>query len=181
MVETIPVWTNPQFAVARNGYLHVSCTGNWSNVAGKIDIIDLASLQRVQRIDMGGNPGSMWISPQGIAWVGDGMGELLYSYNADSWELLHGAGNPLVYQASMVSGTAEHIALLKQDYPAACVVRLYTSNLSLVATHTVGYSSSDIVMVGRVSPPRKMNFRHLLPGSIPIRPPAALLSIFPNR
>ncbi|HQH50260.1 MAG TPA: T9SS type A sorting domain-containing protein [Candidatus Cloacimonadota bacterium] len=167
VIQTIPVWTNPQFAVARDGYLHVSCTGNWVNVAGKIDIIDLASLQRAQRIDMGGNPGSLWISPQDIAWVGDGMGNSLYSYDADSWELLHGAENPLNYQASMVSGTAEHLALLKQNYPEACVVRLYTSNLSLVATYTVGYSSSDILMVGEGQTAAEDELQALTPGLYP--------------
>lgn len=143
---TLPVWANPQFAVARDGYLHVSCTGNWSDLAGKVDVIDLSTLQRVQRLDIGGNPGSLWISPGGTAYLGEGLGNALYSYGADSYEIYHGAANPLAFDASLVTGNAGEIALLKQNWASSSVVSLYSNDFSLLDTWNVGLSSTDIVM-----------------------------------
>lgn len=147
VTATVPTWTNPQFAVLRDRYLHVSCTGNWSNVSGKLDIIDLDTLELVQRLDVGGNPGSLWISPGGTGYIGEGYGNALYSYNADTHSLEHGAANPLNYEASMVSGNAAMIALLKQNWDTFSLVRAYSHDFTLLGQYQVGLSSSDILVV----------------------------------
>ena len=141
---TVPVWTNPQYAAVRNGFLHVSCTGNWSDIPGKVDIISLESLERIHRLDIGGKPGSLWIAGDGTAYLGDGMGAGLYSYNADTYEVYHDASDPLNYTGSMVSGSGGLIALLEQNYASASVVRLYQSDFTPLGSYNVGLSSSDI-------------------------------------
>ena len=146
VVTTIPVWTNPQYAVVRGSHMHVSCTGNWTDITGKVDIIDLNSLTLAQRLDIGGRPGSLWISPGGTAYVGESMGTGLYSYDADSFELQHTAANPLNYSAFAIAGSSDRIALLEQNWSGYSVVRAYDHSFTPLETYTVGLSSTDIAM-----------------------------------
>lgn len=146
VISTIPVWTNPQYAVARNGFLHVSCTGNWGSIPGKVDVIDISSLARVHRLDIGGNPGSLWINSSGTAWLGDGLGSGLYSYNADDYQVYHSFSNPLDYPAAMVSGNSGLIALLDQNWTSNSVVRTFRNDFTPLGVYYVGLSSSDIVV-----------------------------------
>ncbi len=168
VTATVPTWTNPQFAVARGNHLHVSCTGNWNGVSGKLDIIDLKSLTLAARLDVGGNPGSLWIGDDGVGYIGEGDGNALYRYDADTFTLEHGAADPLNYEASMISGNASLIALLKQNWASNSLVRVYNPELALLNWHEVGLSSSDIV----VAPPlTSVEDEHC---------PATAAAIYPN-
>ncbi len=168
VAATVPTWTNPQYAELRNGSLHVSCTGNWTDVAGKLDIIDLDTLELASRLDVGGNPGSLWISPDGVGYIGEGYGTALYSYNADTHSLEHGAADPLNFEASLVSGNASLIALLKQNWASNSLVRTYSHDLILQEFFEVGLSSSDIVVAPEVTAAEE----ELLPG--------AMRGVYPN-
>jgi hypothetical protein len=143
---TIPVWTNPQYAIARNDYLHVSCTGNWTDVAGKVDVIDLQTREVVQRLGIGGNPGSIWISPEGTAYVGEGMGAALYCYDADDYTICHDAQNPLSYNAYAVTGNQDMLVLLDQNWGGNSHVRIYDNSFTELADHTVGISATDVCL-----------------------------------
>lgn len=146
VIGTIPVWANPQYAVLWDGFLHVSCTGNWGDIPGKVDVLDISSLERVQRLDIGGHPGSLWINSAGTAYLGDGMEAGLYSYNADTYQVFHSSANPLNYVAAMVSGNSGLIALLDQNWTSSSVVRTYRSDFTPLGVYNVGLSSSDIVV-----------------------------------
>lgn len=146
---TIPTWSNAQFARIWEGYLHVSCSGNWIDVPGKLDIINLSTLTLEKRLDIGGVPGSLWIDPAGIGYVAEGMANALYSYDANTHTLLHGEDNPLDYEASMVSGNDSIIALLTQDWTSSSQVSVYTHDFSPLGSYYVGISSTDMV----VAPP----------------------------
>jgi DNA-binding beta-propeller fold protein YncE len=148
---TIPTWTNPQFARVWDGYLHVSCTGDWSDIQGKLDIINLANLTLEKRLDIGGNPGSLWINPSGIGYIGEGMSTALYSYDANTHTLLHGAGNPLAYEASMVHGNSSKMALLKQNWTSASRVSVYGLDFSPLGSYYVGISSTDMMVAPEVT------------------------------
>ncbi len=143
---TIPTWSNAQFARIWEGYLHVSCSGNWIDIPGKLDIINLSNLTLEKRLDIGGVPGSLWINPTGIGYVAEGMANALYSYDANTHTLLHGADNPLDYEASMVSGNDNMIALLTQDWSSASQVSVYTLDFSPLGSYYVGISSTDMMV-----------------------------------
>lgn len=152
LLQTIPVWTNPQYLSHHNGYLHVSCTGNWFDIGGRVDIIDLATLENVHSIDIGGNPGSLWIGPFGTAYLGDGMSTALFSYDTLSFEIYHGSGNPLSPGAFAVDGNEQFIALLTQNWGSNSVVKLRNHDMSGIAEYTVGLVSTDMkVWSGSVS------------------------------
>ena len=151
VIETIPVWTNPQFACIYGNYLHIACTGNWSNISGKIDIISLEDFSLVQRLDIGGHPGNIWINNLGIAYVGEGMSNALYSYNASTFEIYHSAHNPLNYNAFMVAGNQEIIALLNQNWTSNSIITVYYYDFNLLNTFSAGISSTDIMVAPSVS------------------------------
>jgi len=151
VIETIPVWTNPQFACIYGNYLHIACTGNWSNISGKIDIISLEDFSLVQRLDIGGHPGNIWINNFGIAYVGEGMSNALYSYNASTFEIYHSAHNPLNYNAFMVAGNQENIALLNQNWISNSIITVYDYDFNLLNTFSAGISSTDIMVAPSVS------------------------------
>ncbi|MDP3113302.1 MAG: T9SS type A sorting domain-containing protein [Candidatus Cloacimonadaceae bacterium] len=148
VLETIPVWTNPQYLVAHNGFIHVSCTGNWFDVSGKVDIIDAATLQNVHRIDIGGNPGSLWIGPYAKAYLGDGMSTGLYSYDAVNYNVYNNANNPLNPSAYAVDGNDQFIALLTQTWGSNSMVKLRHHDLSHLAEYTVGLVATDMKVWG---------------------------------
>jgi len=63
VVTTINVATNPQAAaVTPDGMVHVSCTGNYVDVMGKVSIINPATDVVTETVEIGGSPGSMSIS-----------------------------------------------------------------------------------------------------------------------
>ncbi|MGC9362452.1 MAG: T9SS type A sorting domain-containing protein, partial [Candidatus Syntrophosphaera sp.] len=146
VTDTIPVWTNPQYATARDGFIHVSCTGNWSDAHGKVDVINAQTLEHVARLDIGGNPGNIWITPDGMAYLGDGMGWGLYSYDADTHEVYHDSSDPLDFEAYDISGNTELMAFLDLNWSSNSLVRTYAADLALLDTYSVGISATDILV-----------------------------------
>ena len=151
VIETIPVWTNPQFACIFGNYLHIACTGNWNNISGKIDIINLEDFSLTQRLDLGGHPGNIWINSLGIAYVGEGMSNALYSYNAHTFEIYHSYQNPINYNAFMVAGNQDIVALLNQDWTSNSTITVYDYDFNLLSTYMVGISSTDLMVSPSVS------------------------------
>ena len=114
--QSIPVNPNPQYLAAYNGKLHVSCTGNWADIAGSICIIDPDVNSIVHTIELGGTPGRIWIAGSGPALVADSSGMQLFSYDPDSYEILHGLSNPLPNGGSEVDGNSSLIAVLSPNW-----------------------------------------------------------------
>jgi len=144
VTETIAVGTNPQYLMATGGFLHVSCTGNWLDIPGRVDIIDLGTVENIQQIALGGHPNSLWRAPSGIVYVGDGMNTALYSYDAVSYQIYHGAANPLSPAAYAVNGNNDLIALLSSNWGSNSVVYLRHPDLSAWTEYTVGLVGTDI-------------------------------------
>jgi YVTN family beta-propeller protein len=99
VTKTISTPINAQdLAIAPNGKLHVVCSGDYVNNSGKIAIIDISTTTLVDSILIGGAPGDIEITKDGIgycvAW-GDGTNGFLYSYNASTKAVINGANNPI--------------------------------------------------------------------------------------
>jgi len=82
------------------GRLHVVCTGNYSEVNGRIYIIDTATNEVEQVFDIGGDPLDIAISSNGYGyltaggWVDEQPG-YVYRYDASTGEILNGPDNPI--------------------------------------------------------------------------------------
>ena len=141
---TIDLWTNPQFAIVHGDKLHISCTGNWGDVPGKVQVVDIASLQIEASVDLGGQPGGIWIADDERALVGNGLGLGFYMYMADSYQVINGSGNLLQPGAYTVAGNSEEIALLLQNWGNNSILYLRNYDLSPKAQYTLGLASSDV-------------------------------------
>ena len=141
---TMDLWTNPQFVIVHGDKLHVSCTGNWGNIAGKVQVIDIATLQIEASVDLGGQPGGIWIADDERALVGNGLGLGYYLYMADSYQVINGYTNLLQPGAYTVDGNSEEIALLKQNWGDNSILYLRNYDLTPKAQYTLGHASSDL-------------------------------------
>jgi len=97
VVTTVNVGTNPQSAaVAADGKVHVSCTGDYFSSFGQVHIIDPATDTAGDIVDVGGSPGNISISTM------DNMGYLavwgagLLVYNTETKAVVYGGDAPLL-------------------------------------------------------------------------------------
>lgn len=98
--KTIDVKTNPRYmAVDPSGRLHVVCTGDYLNIEGEIVVVSTVMDTVVQYIPIGGQPGDIAITSDGIAYVTGGgwVNEpgKLFRYNSATGEILNGPDNPI--------------------------------------------------------------------------------------
>ncbi len=98
--KTIEVKTNPRYmAIDLAGRLHVVCTGNYGNIEGEIVVVNTAVDTVEQYIPIGGQPGDIAMTSDGIAYVtGGGWANepgKLFRYNSATGEILNGTGNPI--------------------------------------------------------------------------------------
>ncbi|MDH3889836.1 MAG: hypothetical protein OEV49_02030 [candidate division Zixibacteria bacterium] len=96
----INVGVNPQYlAVDALERIHVVCTGDYWSSFGVVYIIDPALDSVVDSVIIGGSPGQLSISPDGVAYLAAGGWDIdgyVYTYNAAAGQLLHGPADPLV-------------------------------------------------------------------------------------
>jgi DNA-binding beta-propeller fold protein YncE len=96
IVDSLIIGTNPQFCLGFQGNLHVSCTGNYQDIAGEIWIINSDSLYVKQIIEIGHSPGRMAIDrSEGLVyvaaggWSNEGESEgLILCYDSVTYEVL---------------------------------------------------------------------------------------------
>jgi len=105
VIKTIPTFINSQDLVfAPNGKLHVVSTGDYATNFGKIAIVDISSETVIDSVILGGSPGDIEITKDGIAYCsawGDGTNGFLYSYNASSKTVINGGSNPITVGANL--------------------------------------------------------------------------------
>ena len=152
VIKTIPVWTNPQDIAVFGSQLHIVCTGNWNSISGAVDIIDSVTDERIDRLLIGGNPWSVWISPQGFAYLGEGYNSGVYSYNASTLEILHNSSNPLTPGGIMISGSTDCIAVLYAPYSQNGTVYLRNNNWQPITQWTVALIPTDICYYSNETP-----------------------------
>ncbi|MCF7803379.1 MAG: YncE family protein [Candidatus Marinimicrobia bacterium] len=95
---TISTSTNPQeFTWTPDGNLHVVCTGNYDDITGKVDVIDVNSMAVTQTIEFGGTPGRIASAEQKVylSDAGDQENGFLYSYDAITYTVLNDNESPI--------------------------------------------------------------------------------------
>ncbi len=170
VIKTITVGKNPQFIKAYNDMLYVSSTGNWTDVAGDLSVIDPQTDEVVHTISLGGTPGNFWINDSGIAYVADGNGYCLFSFNANDFSILNGLNNPLNYLASDIAGSDDFIAIINPNWEGNANVQLLHTDLSNWKSYSVGMMPSDIKIHGGSTAIADES----------ITPPVALVKVYPS-
>ncbi|MDD4310705.1 MAG: T9SS type A sorting domain-containing protein [Candidatus Cloacimonetes bacterium] len=144
VLSNIPVNANPQYLASLDGMLHVSCTGNWDNIAGVICIIDSSTDTVSNIINVGGTPGCLWLQNPELALVADSNGMNLFSYNPSTYQLLHGMANPITNGGSEVVGNDTFVAVLNPNWGGNGIVKLMQPDLSTWKQYTVAMMPTDM-------------------------------------
>lgn len=146
VIKTIPMHANPQYLSSLGDYLHVSCTGNWTDLGGAVCILDTNTDELVHTIELGGTPGNIYFASSEQAIVSDAGGVYLYSYHPQSFEIIHGAANPIAGGGSDICGNPSQIAVLTPNWSGNGTIKIFDSNLSLIREYTVAMMPTDIKM-----------------------------------
>ena len=115
----VTIGTNPQvIEYGPDGRLHVVCTGDFASITGQVEIINPTDLTVEHTVALGGSPGSIAFTSDGIAYLGaagwteDGY---VYSYNAISYAVYHDENNPI-----LVPSAAMDVAVTNDDHVLVC-------------------------------------------------------------
>ena len=99
VVNSISVDLNPQMmAVDDSGYVHVVCTGDYSSITGRINIIDPEAETVVADFAIGGYPGQISIGPDQIAYIAApdwSYDSHIFTYHSITHEVFHDASDPI--------------------------------------------------------------------------------------
>lgn len=95
----IPVGHNPQFiAIDRFNVAHIVCTGDYGAITGMVYRINALTYAVIDSIPVGGAPGSIALSPSGVAYIAAGgwvTNGYVYTYDAVTGAVFHNSSNPL--------------------------------------------------------------------------------------
>lgn len=99
IIKELNVGTNPQYITLDNqGEIYVCCTGDYWSAWGTIYIIDPGINEIKDSIQIGGSPGQIAISPDGVGWLaagGWGTDGQIYLFDSQADTVIRGADYPL--------------------------------------------------------------------------------------
>ena len=144
VITTIPTATNPQYLLAEGGQIHVSCTGNWINLMGNIQIISVTTDTIIHTIEMGGQCGDLTITPNGTIYVGDAQNVAVYAYDADTWEVMYSSAEPFTPGGSVVEANDTNLAVLGGEWGQNFTVNLYDLDETPLDEYLVGLYAIDM-------------------------------------
>ncbi len=158
VTKTVPVATNPQdLALSPDGTIHVVCTGNFGNIAGKVYIIDPFgdtdfTPAVVDSILIGGSPGDIVITTEGIAYLadfGDGNHGFLYSYDVFTKTVFHHASNPILVGRGATSLLFDNSTgdLYVNNFSDDAVQRLDAATGAVLDTLAFGDGAQDMAIL----------------------------------
>jgi len=143
--KTIDVGMNPQALTVYDDEIHVVCTGNYYDVLGEVFIIDSFIDEVLASLEIGGCPTNITASPEGIVYLGDGMGAGVYSYDASYLEILHSPQNPFSSGGSAIAINENIIAVTDAgNWASNSIVRVYNLDEELINEYTTGIGAVDI-------------------------------------
>ena len=143
--KTIEVGMNPQALTVYDDEIHVVCTGNYYDVFGEVFIIDSFIDEVSASLEIGGCPTNITASPEGIVYLGDGMGAGVYSYDASTLEILHSPQNLFSSGGSAIAINENIIAVSDAgNWASNSIVRVYNLDEELINEYTTGIGAVDI-------------------------------------
>jgi len=150
--KNIQVDLNPQnFAWGPLGNLHVVCTGDYSSVGGRVDIIDPGALNVQGVLQFGGTPGFISITDQGFGYLTDyGTSNygFLYKYDALQNTVIRDQSNPIQINPGAMDLLFDQAAsrLYVANFGVATVQEFSTKDETLVNTYTVSDGPQSLAL-----------------------------------
>jgi len=152
VINTIPTAANPQYLLSDENYLHISCTGNWSDVMGSIQIMELSSYEIIHTISMDGYCFDMTKTTDGIIYVGDAMNSAVYAYDAASWDVIYDPASPFTPGGSVVEANSENLVILGGEWGQNFTVNVYDTSENYIAGYQVGLYGTDMKFQPEATP-----------------------------
>ncbi|MDP8321826.1 MAG: T9SS type A sorting domain-containing protein [Candidatus Stygibacter australis] len=144
VITTIPTEVNPQYLLAEDDQVHVSCTGNWIDMMGNIQIISVITDTIIHTIEMGGQCGDLTITPDGTIYVGDAQNAAVYAYDAATWEVIYSPAEPFIPGGSVVEADDTNLAILGGEWGQNFTVNLYDLDETILDNYLVGLYAIDM-------------------------------------
>jgi len=146
VIGEIPTDPNPQYLIEHNNLIHVSCTGNWTDIFGSVQIIDPTTDEIVETLNIGGYPGSLGALGTDIIYIGDSMNSGVYAYNSTTFEIIYDFNSPFLPGASSVYADQSMLATLGGEWGQNFTVNIYDQNEALQNSYNVGLYATDIIL-----------------------------------
>ncbi|MDY6915530.1 MAG: T9SS type A sorting domain-containing protein [Candidatus Cloacimonadota bacterium] len=143
--KTIPTSLNPcEFAVVQDK-LHLVCTGNYDDVLGNIEIIDLEEKVVEFTLEIGGCPQAI-ASDGNKAFIGNAWPAGIYIYDVQNLEVLSTPEENNILGGNALAVQNGYLASIDaKDYVVNSEVFFYdTSSLELMQQYEVGVGASDV-------------------------------------
>jgi hypothetical protein len=144
VINVIPTNHNPQFLISYNDQIHVSCSGNWFNIYGTVQVIDPGLDEVIQVLDIGGYTGSLNAANNGRIYVGDLMNTGIYAYDADDLEIIYNSSSPFLPGAANIATYQNLLITLGGEWGQNFIVNTFDENENLLQSYNVGLYSTDI-------------------------------------
>jgi YVTN family beta-propeller protein len=149
----INVGKNPQaLALGTDDMINVICTGNYSNIRGKIYFINPANNRAIDSLPTGGDPYWPVLDNNGIGyisaggWTGNGV---VFSYNAVTRTIIRGQGNPIAVANGAMGLAMDSLGMLYCTGQSANAVTRFTGPGQITATYNVGGGPVSITIMDR--------------------------------
>jgi YVTN family beta-propeller protein len=151
LIAQLDVGKNPQTLIAApDSFINVICTGNYSSNRGSIYFIDSRNEIIADSLLIGGDPFWPCISSNGVGFISGGGWSgygIVYSYNAFSRTIIHGANSPIhVGVGAMGLGLDSSGNLYSVGQMANAVTR-FNQQGQVLATYQVGAGPVSIAIV----------------------------------
>ena len=161
VTKTLDVCTNPQdLALAPDGNIHVICTGNFGPISGKVYIINPFEPPDftpavVDSVLLGGFPGDIQITKDGIAYVtdfGDKNIGFLYSYNVFNKMIEYDSDNPLEvgFGAMNILYDPQADQLFVNNFANDTIQEINLTDNSILQTFPFGDGVIDMTIAGPI-------------------------------
>lgn len=155
LLDSIEVGINPQaIAEGMDGKLHILCTGDYFQTFGQVSILDPVTLQKDTTLQLGGSPGSIAVSSNGVAYIAAGGWEYagdthgyIYTYDTKTYEIHHNHENPIRTHRGVMDVATD----TEGNFYAACFEEDYVDvgRDSVEKSFLVGDGPQSIMVIDR--------------------------------
>ncbi|RLC49153.1 MAG: hypothetical protein DRZ79_06395 [Candidatus Cloacimonadota bacterium] len=146
VTDTIAVDLNPANMTVVNGKLHVVCTGNYSSVFGKVDIVNLQNYETENVLEIGSSPASIAFGNNGKVYLGNAWPAGVFVYDAETLQVEITPSDEIFLGGNQLATNEQFLAVIDAaDYIQNSVVRFYDlQNHQLLYQMEVGVGATDV-------------------------------------
>lgn len=143
--NTINTNLNPCCIEVVNENLHIVCTGDYSSVFGKIDVLNPMNNEIENTIELGGSPGSIANHNDNTVFVGNSWPAGIYAYDANTFDIEMVPADNILQGGNAISVFENYLITTDAlDYQQNSLIRIYnTENYELLNQYETAIGATD--------------------------------------